>query len=522
VSRFGLDYALDTMGVVHGGTVDCNYSTYSNGEDVDFVDDFPAVGEIRMREDALRTTLPAPEDFLGQDWSIFGKMDMQAGNVAGDKVLVIGESGVLPTIDITYANDTAVGVFIKDDALVNQFGGNITIGTFTGEHDIEFRFTLSTKRLDIYIDTVLQGGITITSATSLTTDKITFAGHPSLNIQRLDTNFFTASILMGGGFQDEWNFVGRLWPIGDVNAYQYIGATNNTIMVLNCQFPLTSVSPYYDNNPEQIYLTNDNICGGPETGFFLSKGLYMTSNGATLVTAPWNPSYTKTSYTGGDDVIVILGDSNTDADAFPEQTQWPELFAAYCSEWLPDVTIVNIALTGLMLYQATKSDYDRVTPNGTSPSLNLVGRPATYLVHSVDEAMTYNPTIVVMCGSGVDTITSNYTEGPYIAYETEQIFKGTKDYLESKGVQFIATTPIAYESTNPSDAADVNEISAQLNSRLSTLGINFIDLNGTMRQGADYVDSSYMRDGIHLGQAGQEHWEEHGVVPAFDRIFNMR
>jgi len=42
VSRFGLDYALDTMGVVHGGTVACNYTTYFDGSgnfNIDFVDD---------------------------------------------------------------------------------------------------------------------------------------------------------------------------------------------------------------------------------------------------------------------------------------------------------------------------------------------------------------------------------------------------------------------------------------------------------------------------------------------------
>jgi hypothetical protein len=97
-----------------------------------------------------------------------------------------------------------------------------------------------------------------------------------------------------------------------------------------------------------------------------------------------------------------------------------------------------------------------------------------------------------------------------------------KTYLDGLGIKLIVTTPIAYESTNPVDAAGSNQMAAEYRQQLITLGIDFIDENKVMRQGTDYIDSSFMRDGIHLGQTGQNYKNEYAVIPTFDRIYNMR
>jgi hypothetical protein len=65
-------------------------------------------------------------------------------------------------------------------------------------------------------------------------------------------------------------------------------------------------------------------------------------------------------------------------------------------------------------------------------------------------------------------------------------------------------------------------MTAQYKSVLSQLGIDYLDENGTMRQGTDYIPDSLMKDDTHKNDLGQIYLTENEIIPGFDRIYNMR
>jgi len=321
----------------------------------------------------------------------------------------------------------------------------------------------------------------------------------------------------GAAYFDTFPLENRVPASSDLNVDDIVGLDNSSVM--EPSIDRSYKYPYLGASQELI---SDTPCVGD--AFLTSGGAFMLSGGCPLVRGAWNPGYSKTSYTGGIDHIVYCGDSNAQTNAFPGEgiTPYPDRHAAYCATWLPDVTITNIALSGLSLYGMSQAAYDRVKPYNTDPSLSLVGRYISDITHNVEHAVSLGATIIVM-SSGVATWTNSFTEGPYLAYEDMQIFEATKVYLDGLGIKLIAITPVASKAVSVLlDATGLNTMSAQYNSILPSLGIDVIDENGVMRQGTEYIADSFMKDDTHKNDDGQIYLTEYGIIPGFDRIFNMR
>lgn len=316
---------------------------------------------------------------------------------------------------------------------------------------------------------------------------------------------------------DRFPLENRIQASTDPNYGNIVGLDNGNVMV-----PSVDVSYMFPYLGPSQGLISDTPCVGD--AFLTSGGAFLLSGGYPLVRGTWTPGYSKTSYTGGSDHIVYLGDSNAQTNAFPGEgiTPYPDRHADYCATWLPDVTITNIALSGLSLYGMSQELYDRVKPYNTDPSLGLVGRYISHLTHNVEYAVSLGATIIVM-SSGVATWTNSFTEGPYLAYEDMQIFEATKVYLDGLGIKLIAMTPVASKAVSTLlDATGLNTMAYQYKSELFKLGIDLLDENGTMRQGTDYIPDALMKDDTHKNDDGQIYLTENEIIPGFDRIFNMR
>jgi len=184
VSRFGLDYALDTMGVVHGGTVSCNYTTYFDGSgnfNIDFVDDggelVPETGATRLsgNNSYIVNILASPYIFNSQDRLITWDIDVKADNAFGAEVVyydrVAGGGGQKIGLETRgqASGNYLQGAIIDDNGATVVNFGVIVPAVMLGRHKLQLEYILSTNTYNIYYDDGL-----VDTAVGLTTADITF------------------------------------------------------------------------------------------------------------------------------------------------------------------------------------------------------------------------------------------------------------------------------------------------------------------------------------------------------------
>lgn len=211
------------------------YSLYSDGTEIPYIEESPATGPIKLREDSIYNTAISLVNMSG-DWTkpIEGKFE-PFESASADAYMVLSPNITDWGFHIYRDAANSVRFKIRDDSNVTRFEYSMA----TTGAPIEFKMTRVSGVNELFIN----GSSVLSQTTDLTTNGFTVtnvafgAKTDTSSKSNCDWYWFKSDI-------DDWDFETRLPIELDANGDKFIGTVNSTVLTL------------IDNSPEGAYYPN--------------------------------------------------------------------------------------------------------------------------------------------------------------------------------------------------------------------------------------------------------------------------
>jgi hypothetical protein len=279
--RMSPSFLGDFIGNGFEGITRCNFSLYSDGSEIDFVDDplLPATGWTKFSDELLTgTALPFN---LGNNSSWVWETEIDVNNLSlNTDNLFRGTPTTGAQFNILYRGDDKWQVFINNDAgagLVNYIAPQL----------VKDKVAILNITCVAGIITITWDGVSSTTV-DITGESIAFTGFlyggQGVSFRTLS---FMASYL-NFSLVDDWNFDIRLWEEADPKGNVFIGSVNGNELTLTdltgAIYPNIGIWP-------TAYKLEDIFCvtGSPLT----FGGEYMTSEGVLMTRGEYSVQYVK-------------------------------------------------------------------------------------------------------------------------------------------------------------------------------------------------------------------------------------